>query len=148
MSDLMICKFRRIMVIHDTECPYWDHVSLNNTNQTKPNLHTEYLLCLSSLCWEVYLGGGDWVPLSLDYFTVVLNIITVLSVAYSIHIYDFTGVYYHVSGHRSLTVYIRRRHEESYYNTAEYVKVENGRHCNRGWCIWNCWGKTHMGSVY
>ena len=24
------------MVIHDTECPYWDQVSLNNTNQTKP----------------------------------------------------------------------------------------------------------------
>ena len=22
------------MVIHDTECPYWDQVSLNNTNQT------------------------------------------------------------------------------------------------------------------
>ena len=21
-------------VIHDTECPYWDQVSLNNTNQT------------------------------------------------------------------------------------------------------------------
>ena len=34
MSDLVIWKFRRIMVIHDTECPYWDHVSLNNTNQT------------------------------------------------------------------------------------------------------------------
>ena len=25
------------MVIHDTECPYWDQVSLNNTNLTKPN---------------------------------------------------------------------------------------------------------------
>ena len=22
------------MVIHDTECPYWDQVSLNNTNQS------------------------------------------------------------------------------------------------------------------
>ena len=29
-------KFRKSMVIHDTECPYWDQVSLNNTNQTKP----------------------------------------------------------------------------------------------------------------
>ena len=28
MSDLVICKFRNIMVIHDTECPYWDQVSL------------------------------------------------------------------------------------------------------------------------
>ena len=32
-SDLVICKFRKCMVIHDTECPYWDQVSLNNTNQ-------------------------------------------------------------------------------------------------------------------
>ena len=28
---------KKSMVIHDTECPYWDQVSLNNTNQTKPN---------------------------------------------------------------------------------------------------------------
>ena len=32
-SDLVICKFGKNMVIHDTECPYWDQVS-NNTNQT------------------------------------------------------------------------------------------------------------------
>ena len=38
MSDLMISKFRKTMVIHDTECPYWDQVSLNNTNPTKPSL--------------------------------------------------------------------------------------------------------------
>ena len=25
---------RKIMVIHDTKCPYWDQVSLNNINQT------------------------------------------------------------------------------------------------------------------
>ena len=31
--------FIKSMVIHDTECPYWDQVSLNNTNQTKPNLY-------------------------------------------------------------------------------------------------------------
>ena len=34
MSDLVVCKFRKSMVIHDTRCPYWDQVSLNNTNQT------------------------------------------------------------------------------------------------------------------
>ena len=28
---------KKSVVIHDTECPYWDQVSLNNTNQTKPN---------------------------------------------------------------------------------------------------------------
>ena len=29
--------FIKNMVIHDIECPYWDQMSLNNTNQTKPN---------------------------------------------------------------------------------------------------------------
>ena len=33
MSDLVICKFRKSMVIHDAKCPYWDQVSLNNTSQ-------------------------------------------------------------------------------------------------------------------
>ena len=37
LSDLMICKFRKSMVRHDTKCPYWGQVSLNNTNQTRPN---------------------------------------------------------------------------------------------------------------
>ena len=34
-SDLVICKFRKSVVIHDTKCPYWDQASLNNKNQTK-----------------------------------------------------------------------------------------------------------------
>ena len=36
MSDLVIWKFRKSMVIlvHDTKCPYWNQVSLNNTNPT------------------------------------------------------------------------------------------------------------------
>ena len=34
MSDLVICKLRKSMVIHDSECPYRDQVSLNNTNPT------------------------------------------------------------------------------------------------------------------
>ena len=34
ISDMVICKFRKCMVIHNTECPYWGQVSLNNTNQT------------------------------------------------------------------------------------------------------------------
>ena len=37
MSDLVICKFTNSMVIHGTECSYWDQLSLCNTNQTKPN---------------------------------------------------------------------------------------------------------------
>ena len=36
MSDLVICKFLKSIIIHDTECPYWDQVSLNNT---KPHPH-------------------------------------------------------------------------------------------------------------
>ena len=35
-SDLVICKFRKSMVVHDSECPYWDQVSLNDTNPTQP----------------------------------------------------------------------------------------------------------------
>ena len=38
MSDLVIHKFRKSMVIDDTECPYWDQVLLNDANQTKPLL--------------------------------------------------------------------------------------------------------------
>ena len=34
MSDVVVCKCRKSMVIHDTECSYLDQVSLNNTNQT------------------------------------------------------------------------------------------------------------------
>ena len=37
MSDLVICKFRKYVVIHDTECPYWNQVSLNNINPTQLN---------------------------------------------------------------------------------------------------------------
>ena len=29
--------FIKNMVIHDIECPYWDQMSLNNTNPTQPN---------------------------------------------------------------------------------------------------------------
>ena len=38
MSDLMICKYNieKSMIIHDTECPYRDQVSLSNTKQTMP----------------------------------------------------------------------------------------------------------------
>ena len=67
------------MVIHDTKCPYWDQVSLNNTNQTKPCLpHFQTsclppclasLACLSAPVHWVLWGGvhvnllfadGDW----------------------------------------------------------------------------------------
>ena len=32
----MIWKYRNSMVIHDTKCPHWDQMSLNNTNLTRP----------------------------------------------------------------------------------------------------------------
>ena len=39
IPDLVISNFIKNMVIHDTECPYWDQVSLNNT---KPNHYYYY----------------------------------------------------------------------------------------------------------
>ena len=45
MSDLVNCNFRKSMVIHGTECPYWDQVSLNNPN---PNPFTALSTYLSS----------------------------------------------------------------------------------------------------
>ena len=38
MSDLVICKCGKSMAIHDTECTYWDQVSLNNINQTSKKI--------------------------------------------------------------------------------------------------------------
>ena len=40
MSDLVICNFRKSMIIHDTECPCWDQVSLNNTKLNESCLFT------------------------------------------------------------------------------------------------------------
>ena len=40
MSDWVICKFRKCMITHDTECTYWDQVSLNNTNQPTNRFHS------------------------------------------------------------------------------------------------------------
>ena len=36
MSDPVAWKFRKSMVIHDSECPYWEPVSLNNTDNPNP----------------------------------------------------------------------------------------------------------------
>ena len=59
MSDMVICKFRKSMVIHDTECPYWDQVSLNNPN---PNpfcswtAMTHLDVYTQAVCVHVYVG--------------------------------------------------------------------------------------------
>ena len=39
------------MVIHDTECPYQDQVSFNNTNQTKP----KHMEVVNDSAWELTL---------------------------------------------------------------------------------------------
>ena len=75
ISNLVICKFRKSMIIHDTECPYWDQVSLNNTNQTKQQMEQSYkvaysltlLLNLAALAepWkqlqEEKMSSGSWI---------------------------------------------------------------------------------------
>ena len=62
MSELVICKFRKSMVIHDTECPYCDKVSLNNTNQTTAAWKQIQVPIVVSLCLfltpnSIVLGG-------------------------------------------------------------------------------------------
>ena len=71
-SNLVICMFRKSMVIHDIKFSYWDQVSSNNTNQTKPihNAHNAVwkqsmkqqciwgiLQCVFEICnviWEIW----------------------------------------------------------------------------------------------
>ena len=58
MSDLLICNcLRKVMVIHDTECPYWDQVSLNNTKPTKLLWNFKklilYYTILHHLCYAI-----------------------------------------------------------------------------------------------
>ena len=45
------------MVIHDTECPYWDQVSLNSTNQT---LITTISLWGEHFCWWHWDMVREW----------------------------------------------------------------------------------------
>ena len=59
MFDLVIWKFRKSMIIHDTECPYWDQVSLNNTQTV------EYKLCKNApIAFFTLLTEWYWFPLS------------------------------------------------------------------------------------
>ena len=57
ISDLVICKFRKSMIIHDTKCPYWDQVSLNNTNQNQSkhwiwNVMLQYGVIIGVVSWN------------------------------------------------------------------------------------------------
>ena len=54
--------FARLERVHGTECPYWGQVSLNNTNQTKPNhctgsdLKVPMLVAMyENLTWRMFL---------------------------------------------------------------------------------------------
>ena len=44
MFDLVICKHRKSIVMHDTKCPYWHQMSLNNT---KTHTQACVLLCIA-----------------------------------------------------------------------------------------------------
>ena len=58
---LINCKFRKSMVMHDTECLYWDQVSLNNTNPNSPPFDLNIL----------YSEGKDWALLPFSYWAIV-----------------------------------------------------------------------------
>ena len=45
MANLVISKFRKCMVIHDIECPYWDQVSLNNTKPINSHINPDQTGC-------------------------------------------------------------------------------------------------------
>ena len=53
--------FFKSMVIYDTECPYWDQVSLNNTRQPKP--HIDYK-CMFHAVLELIQGRAAGAGLS------------------------------------------------------------------------------------
>ena len=93
MSDLLICKLIKSMAIHDTECPYWDQVSLNNTNETKrvllitspfllhnPHMPSRGYLCFSLPIkplpcneWTVFAVGISWQTRDLPAFSLHWN---------------------------------------------------------------------------
>ena len=54
VSDL-ICKLEKVMVTYDTECPYWDQESLNNTNPIQPLSHPPSGVIKVSLLTHTYL---------------------------------------------------------------------------------------------
>ena len=71
MFDLVFCNFRKSTVIHDTECPYLDQVSLSKTkpnqNQTIPTFFGNAHLIPDGLVVRIWRshrhGWGFWEPL-------------------------------------------------------------------------------------
>ena len=71
MSDLVICRFTKSMVRHDTECPYWDQVSLNNTKPNQSllycNIDKEKVVSVTTQCrsyWTItWIGATVKIPL-------------------------------------------------------------------------------------
>ena len=61
MSDVVIYKFRKSMIIHDTECSYWDQVSLNNTNLTKPNQTQLYFAEYNPQLYHEVSCKNEWI---------------------------------------------------------------------------------------
>ena len=59
---LQVCNFFfKSMVIHDTECPYWDQVSLNDTTQPKPHIDSK---CMFHAVLELIQGRAAGAGLS------------------------------------------------------------------------------------
>ena len=67
------------MVIHDTECPYWDQVSLNNTSQPNQESNREWE---KSSSVEDFKGHPD-LPLE-DYQQAVIDEILCMVAGYAL----------------------------------------------------------------
>ena len=90
MSDLVICKFRKSMVIHDVECPYWDQVSLNNTNQPISSRYLKSDLWIFYKDKDLFIGPQEFV---VGYFKALLwNFLWMITMRVSLDDFNVEGI--------------------------------------------------------
>ena len=65
MSDLVTWKFRKNMVMHDTERPYWDQVPWNNTKPCPPEWYIPSQT--PQKVWIGHLQLPGWLPIAGSY---------------------------------------------------------------------------------
>ena len=131
MSNLLICKFRKSMVIHDTECPYWNQVLLNNTTQTKPNLlwpfqpmHVCDSVSQGSIWWTKCNWIIDWLIdwLFLTWLHGPSSHIVHSSVSHGSIWWGLCPTHSLSLGHDTGRVRLPRPHEDEHWNT-QYITI-------------------------